>query len=83
MNRPGFETLQAMSTNLPYLLAVWNEVLVSENVVAICKTFPAGPYPHQPAHTSQANGLDVKKASAPVKVDVVSDKGARWTRINT
>ncbi|KAH0831142.1 hypothetical protein J3R83DRAFT_13712 [Lanmaoa asiatica] len=70
----------ALSTNAPYLIAVWDELVHARHPVAIYRTF------------SPANGQDkargkgrtpLKSQTRPVKVDVVAENGARWVRVNT
>lgn len=68
MNVPP--TLPPLSTNAPYLLAVWSEVVAALPVQGICRTF----------HLSNKK---VAKTTQSVKVDVVADDGRRWIRVNT
>ncbi|KAF9515829.1 hypothetical protein BS47DRAFT_1484237 [Hydnum rufescens UP504] len=79
MSTPNFGSLPALSTNAPYLLAVWDEVVASRNVVAVCKTFPIV----SKAPNSFSAGSKDEGGKAEVKVDVVSENGRKWTRINT
>ncbi|KAI9463962.1 hypothetical protein BJY52DRAFT_1425004 [Lactarius psammicola] len=76
------------STNAPYLIAVWKEVLSSPlPIVAIGKTF----FEHSKITTT--TDVNVRKQvhpqnsdkhkSAGVKVDVVADNGHAWIRVNT
>jgi len=63
--------LPALSTNSPYLISVWSEVLCAPYpLVSILRSFPVR-----------------KSDGAPhvhgVKIDVVCDGGKRWIRINT
>ncbi|KAJ7135401.1 hypothetical protein C8R43DRAFT_1203621 [Mycena crocata] len=61
--------LPALSTNAPYLISVWSEVLCAPApIVSILKSFLIDP-------------SDRKSSS--VKVDVVADSGRRWIRVNT
>ncbi|KAG5639725.1 hypothetical protein H0H81_000005 [Sphagnurus paluster] len=71
------EKLPPLSTNAPYLIAVWNEVLCAPAPVdSVFKSIPlAGP----PVDTRQR---DAQRPPA-VKVDVVADNGKRWIRVNT
>ncbi|KAG6852306.1 hypothetical protein C0991_001073 [Blastosporella zonata] len=69
--------LPALSTNAPYLIAVWNELLCAKAPAhAVFKMFPlAGPTAdprHRGAHRPPT-----------VKVDVVADNGKQWIRVNT
>jgi hypothetical protein len=79
MSTPNFGSLPALSTNAPYLLAVWDEVVASRNVVAVCKTFPIV----SKAQNSLSTGSKDEGGKAEVKVDVVSENGRKWSRINT
>ncbi|EMD37000.1 hypothetical protein CERSUDRAFT_95271 [Gelatoporia subvermispora B] len=76
---PQCAALPPLSTNAPYLVAVWNEVLCAPApVTAIWQTFP------DPA---QVQGKATRKRGSQkppgVKVDVVADGGRRWIRVNT
>ncbi|KAF8308973.1 hypothetical protein DL93DRAFT_2158698 [Clavulina sp. PMI_390] len=78
-----------LSTNSPYLLAVWAEVLASEDVVAISRSFPTSVQEQRrhvglkspPANFGAPAGT--LKPTESAKVDVVSADGAVWTRVNT
>lgn len=63
--------LPPLSTNAPYLLAVWSEILAAAQVQAVGKTF------NLPKEKGRA------KDAGTVKVDVVADEGRRWIRVNT
>ncbi|KAI9438196.1 hypothetical protein H4582DRAFT_2111648 [Lactarius indigo] len=76
------------STNAPYLIAVWKEVLSSPlPIVAIGRTFSE--------HSKDTTTVDAKERKqahsqnsdkhkpAGVKVDVVADNGYTWIRVNT
>ncbi|CAK5278123.1 unnamed protein product [Mycena citricolor] len=62
-----------LSTNAPYLISVWNEVLCAPPIlVSVLRLFsPKGPVNRK------------QKQKVPVKVDVVADNGRRWIRVNT
>ncbi|KAJ7704315.1 hypothetical protein B0H17DRAFT_1126681 [Mycena rosella] len=71
LNDPDCANLAPLSTNAPYLIAVYHEVLCApQPIVSIFKSFP-------PAPTVLA------QKTIPVKVDVVADSGRRWIRVNT
>ncbi|KAI6128186.1 hypothetical protein EDD16DRAFT_177315 [Pisolithus croceorrhizus] len=61
-----------LSANAPYLIAVWQELVYSHRPIALYRNF-------FPGNRSQGRKL----SSRPVKVDVVSENGARWIRVNT
>ncbi|KAI6041517.1 hypothetical protein EDC04DRAFT_1259602 [Pisolithus marmoratus] len=66
-----------ISTNALYLIAVWQELAYSHHPIALYRTFF-----HQ--NRSQEHIPHGRKLSnRPVKVDVVSENGARWIRVNT
>ncbi|KAJ8083187.1 hypothetical protein PM082_009056 [Marasmius tenuissimus] len=82
--------LPALSTNAPYLIAVWNEVLCApQPVTCVFKGFSmVPPDPNAPAPNSieakkqrAANANQPKQPEA--KVDVVADHRRRWIRVNT
>ncbi|KAG6808672.1 hypothetical protein H0H92_003283 [Tricholoma furcatifolium] len=69
--------LPPLSTNAPYLIAVWNELLYAPAPVdAVFKPFLLCGPPVDPRQ---------RKAQRPpaVKVDIVADNGRRWIRVNT
>ncbi|KAJ4485228.1 hypothetical protein J3R30DRAFT_3437968 [Lentinula aciculospora] len=80
LHDPDSSNLQPLSTNAPYLIAVWNEVICARApVLCLFKSF-------------QAAGKDVSDNRAPsnhapriqgTKVDVVADCGRQWIRLNT
>ncbi|KAF8188042.1 hypothetical protein BJ912DRAFT_904113 [Pholiota molesta] len=74
---PNCVNLPPLSTNAPYLIAVWNEVVCAPPpTVSIFTTF----------HVTSAEkaGKKGEKNLVPgVKVDVVADNGRRWIRVNT
>ncbi|KZT64323.1 hypothetical protein DAEQUDRAFT_678767 [Daedalea quercina L-15889] len=73
---PGNAYLPPLSTNAPYLIAVWNEVLLAPPpIVCIWQTFYDSVHPalHQRG----------PRKSPGIKVDVVAENGHRWIRVNT
>ncbi|KAF7366638.1 hypothetical protein MSAN_00921700 [Mycena sanguinolenta] len=73
LDDPQSAKLPPLSTNAPYLIAVWNEVLCAPPlIVSVLKSFPS-PYSNHPGEPK----------TIPVKVDVVADSGRRWIRVNT
>ncbi|KAJ7678429.1 hypothetical protein B0H14DRAFT_972434 [Mycena olivaceomarginata] len=81
LDDPNSANLPKLSTNAPYLIAVWNEVLCGPvSIVSILKSFPLAPTDH-PSNRSQRQRPAQKINS--VKVDVVADSGRRWIRVNT
>ncbi|KAJ6481653.1 hypothetical protein C8R45DRAFT_308403 [Mycena sanguinolenta] len=72
LDDPQSAKLPPLSTNAPYLIAVWNEVLCAPPlIVSVLKSFPShSNHPGEPKTIS-------------VKVDVVADSGRRWIRVNT
>jgi hypothetical protein len=83
LNDPRNEELPPLSTNAPYLVAVWDEVLAAPPpVVGIWNTFP------EPIGRSILGGdlpenNKKKQKAQDVKVDVVADGGFSWIRVNT
>ncbi|KAG2108439.1 uncharacterized protein F5147DRAFT_745746 [Suillus discolor] len=67
LDDPESTSLPPLSTNAPYLVAVWRELLQARGAVAIYRTF------HTTAHPQ----------ASPLRVDVVADNGRRWIRVNT
>ncbi|KAG9127577.1 hypothetical protein FRC07_012057 [Ceratobasidium sp. 392] len=63
--------LPPLSTNAPYILAVWSEIIAASPVHAVGKTF------NLPKEKGRG------KDTGSVKVDVVADEGRRWIRVNT
>ncbi|KAL1731566.1 hypothetical protein EV714DRAFT_271596 [Schizophyllum commune] len=79
LNDPKSQYLPPLSTNAPYLLAVWNEVLCAPPpLAAIFKSVPIAPRKGKEAR----GGGDEKKAGA-AKIDIVAEGGRRWIRVNT
>ncbi|KJA18703.1 hypothetical protein HYPSUDRAFT_190699 [Hypholoma sublateritium FD-334 SS-4] len=73
---PNCANMPPLSTNAPYLLAVWNEVVSAPPpTVSIFKTFHIGLVEKVRKRTEQGQ--------AGVKVDVVAENGRRWIRVNT
>jgi hypothetical protein len=73
------------STNAPYLIAVWKEVLSSPPpILAIGKTFC-----ERTQNGTQVEGKkqarDARSSGKPtgVKVDIVANNGHTWIRVNT
>ncbi|GLB39845.1 putative protein of unknown function (DUF1308) [Lyophyllum shimeji] len=77
LSDPQSAYLPPLSTNAPYLIAVWNEVLCAPRPVdAVFKSVPlAGP-------SADPRQRGTQRPPA-VKVDVVADNGKRWIRVNT
>ncbi|KAF8892935.1 glycosyl hydrolase family 61-domain-containing protein [Infundibulicybe gibba] len=72
LDDPQSTHLPPLSTNAPYLIAVWNEVVCAPPpVVSVFKSV------HDPREKVGQNKLPG------TKVDVVADNGRRWIRINT
>ncbi|KAF9256023.1 hypothetical protein L218DRAFT_937072 [Marasmius fiardii PR-910] len=84
--------LPALSTNAPYLIAVWNEVLCApQPVFCVFKGFPMVPS-DSTSTTSILTSREAKKQRSAAgnqpkqpeaKVDVVADHRRRWIRVNT
>ncbi|KAF9472705.1 hypothetical protein BDN70DRAFT_818263 [Pholiota conissans] len=74
---PNCVNLPPLSTNAPYLIAVWNEVVCAPPpTVSIFKTFHVA--------NLEKSGKKFEKITVPgVKVDVVAENGRRWIRVNT
>ncbi|KAF9011872.1 hypothetical protein BDQ17DRAFT_1396918 [Cyathus striatus] len=74
LNNTQSAHLPPLSTNAPYLIAVWNEVLCAPPpVTSVFKTFTFTPEPRKRG-TPRAPGA---------KVDVVAENGRQWIRVNT
>ncbi|KAL1948499.1 hypothetical protein VTO73DRAFT_12574 [Trametes versicolor] len=77
LDDPACASMPALSTNAPYLISVWNEVLYAPPpIVTIGRSFPDAPQPISVARRGS-------RKSPGVKVDVVADGGKRWIRVNT
>ncbi|KAI8989153.1 hypothetical protein BD414DRAFT_415367 [Trametes punicea] len=77
LGNPASASMPSLSTNAPYLVAVWNEVLHAPPPIAtIWRTFPDVP---QPASAPRRGS----RKPPGVKVDVVAAGGKRWIRVNT
>ncbi|EIW79548.1 hypothetical protein CONPUDRAFT_125876 [Coniophora puteana RWD-64-598 SS2] len=75
-----------LSTNAPYLIAVWNELLTARPVVqSVYKNFfPSDP--HQDDKNNKSSRAERRKQRGTwtgVKVDIVADSGKEWIRVNT
>ncbi|KAF6748027.1 hypothetical protein DFP72DRAFT_583486 [Ephemerocybe angulata] len=72
-----------LSTNAPYLISVWNELLCAPGpVLSVFKTFlfePKGDVRMPPSAQRKKTGVRPPGA----KVDIVGDGGRVWIRINT
>ncbi|KAJ7883289.1 hypothetical protein B0H13DRAFT_2667223 [Mycena leptocephala] len=72
LDDPNSANQPPLSTNAPYLISVWNEVLGAKpSIVSVLKSYPL-----------DRNHEDAQKTIS-VKVDVVADSGRRWVRVNT
>ncbi|KAF9450031.1 hypothetical protein P691DRAFT_505554 [Macrolepiota fuliginosa MF-IS2] len=79
LNDASSASLPPLSTNAPYLIAVWNELICAKNPVAsVFRMFEVVPGARD-VTSGKRNG---KKASG-VKVDVVAENGRSWIRVNT
>ncbi|KAH9927955.1 uncharacterized protein BXZ73DRAFT_48573 [Epithele typhae] len=75
LDDPTNASQPALSTNAPYLISVWNEVLhAPPPIITIMRTFVDGDM-HVPRRGS--------RKPPGVKVDVVADGGRQWIRVNT
>jgi len=80
---PRNEELPPLSTNAPYLVAVWDEVLAAPPpVVSIWSAFP-DPGGHSIPINEAPESRKKKQKVQDVKVDVVADGGLSWIRVNT
>ncbi|KAF8884227.1 hypothetical protein CPB84DRAFT_1850760 [Gymnopilus junonius] len=83
LDDPNCANLSPLSTNAPYLVAVWNELVFAPPlVVSVFKTFSV----NASASTSsdKGKGRNEQQRQPPgVKVDIVADNGRRWIRVNT
>ncbi|KAJ3980450.1 hypothetical protein F5890DRAFT_696042 [Lentinula detonsa] len=71
---PNSANLPPLSTNAPYLIAVWNEIICARvPVLCVFKTFSV----------SAGNVRDNGQSSNSTKVDVIADCGRQWIRLNT
>ncbi|KAG2159385.1 uncharacterized protein EDB93DRAFT_1237534 [Suillus bovinus] len=78
LDDPESSSLPPLSTNAPYLVAVWQELRQARGAVAIYRTFHTAVHPQ----TSRKPKNGAAKGHG-VKVDVVADNGRRWIRVNT
>ncbi|TFK31941.1 hypothetical protein BDQ12DRAFT_639392 [Crucibulum laeve] len=79
LDNPESIHLPPLSTNAPYLIAVWKEVLcAAQPIVSVFKMFQFNP-------SSEPVGPRKRGAPRPpgTKVDVVAVNGRRWIRVNT
>ncbi|KAL6309419.1 hypothetical protein BKA93DRAFT_723582 [Sparassis latifolia] len=77
LSDPRCASLPPLSTNAPYLISVWNEVLLARPpILTIEKAFP-----EQENHSHLRRRGSQKPPG--VKVDVVADDGRHWIRVNT
>ncbi|KAI0058363.1 hypothetical protein BV25DRAFT_1810916 [Artomyces pyxidatus] len=77
---PQSASLPPLSTNAPYLIAVWKEVLLAPTpVLAVGKSFtnPDDALAKKPRVRGQAT------KPTGVKVDIIADNGRTWIRVNT
>jgi hypothetical protein len=75
--------LPPLSTNAPYLVAVWDEVLAAPPpIVGIWSAFPDPGGRSIPNDDAPETGKKKQKAQD-VRVDVVADGGLSWIRVNT
>ncbi|KAF8842803.1 hypothetical protein BDN67DRAFT_1067406 [Paxillus ammoniavirescens] len=88
-NSSSLQPRPALSTNAPYLIAVWGELVHAGRPVAIYRSFsPQVTTDEQDGKrggkgmTAQARKA-LKSRTRAVKVDVVAENGARWVRVNT
>ncbi|KAL5478326.1 hypothetical protein ACEPAI_2510 [Sanghuangporus weigelae] len=76
----------AFSTNAPYLVAIWNELVIAKHpIVAVDKSFPARLEERKPPNSKPVPPLNTfsRKGILGTKVDIVSDGGRCWIRVNT
>ncbi|KAJ8521488.1 hypothetical protein ONZ45_g1808 [Pleurotus djamor] len=72
LQKPESANLPPLSTNAPYLISVWDELLCAPPpVVSIMRTFQTD------SHSKSSH------RGSGVKVDVVADNGRQWIRVNT
>ncbi|KAI1787292.1 hypothetical protein LXA43DRAFT_1030048 [Ganoderma leucocontextum] len=77
LDDPACAAAPPLSTNAPYLISVWNEVLHARPpIVTIWRTFLED---DQPTHIPRRGS----RKPPGVKVDVVAEGGRRWVRVNT
>ncbi|KAJ6612783.1 hypothetical protein B0H10DRAFT_1806835 [Mycena sp. CBHHK59/15] len=79
INGPTAISLPPLSSNAPYLISVYNEVLCAPPpILSVLQTFPLTAH-DLPNDRSQHVGARIPS----IKVDVVADSGRRWIRVNT
>ncbi|PCH36896.1 hypothetical protein WOLCODRAFT_109340 [Wolfiporia cocos MD-104 SS10] len=77
LDDPRNAHLPPLSTNAPYLIAVWSEVLhAPPPVLSIWQTY------YDRAQTGMSRKRGSQKPPG-VKIDILADSGRRWIRINT
>ncbi|KAJ3505958.1 hypothetical protein NLJ89_g7139 [Agrocybe chaxingu] len=82
LNSANSANLPPLSTNAPYIIAVWNEVLCApEPIASVFKTFQLKPSRTSPDKALKRIAHQQRPPGA--KVDVVGDNGRLWTRVNT
>ncbi|KAF9530536.1 hypothetical protein CPB83DRAFT_850497 [Crepidotus variabilis] len=85
LDDPNCVNLPPISTNAPYVISVWNEVLCAPPpLVSVFKTFLLNPS-DQPQEKPKLKGKEKQKEKNPpgAKVDIIADNGRRWIRVNT
>ncbi|TFK75634.1 hypothetical protein BDN72DRAFT_757288 [Pluteus cervinus] len=78
LDDPESAHLPPPSTNAPYLIAVWNELVCTSVPVSIFKSFPLLPY-EKLAFEKKRTGQKPQGT----KVDIVAEDGKKWIRVNT
>ncbi|CCL99066.1 uncharacterized protein FIBRA_01078 [Fibroporia radiculosa] len=74
---PKSASLPPLSTNAPYLIAVWHEVLLApQPITTVWRTY------HDNSKPAASRTRGSQKPPG-IKVDVVADNGRRWIRVNT
>ncbi|KAJ3852605.1 hypothetical protein EV368DRAFT_40632 [Lentinula lateritia] len=77
LDDPNSGNLPSLSTNAPYLIAVWNEVLCARvPVICVFKSFSV-------TAADVGSNKPNQGRTQGTKVDVVADCGRQWIRINT
>ncbi|KIY65083.1 hypothetical protein CYLTODRAFT_456631 [Cylindrobasidium torrendii FP15055 ss-10] len=85
LSDPKSSTMPALSTNAPYLIAVWNELVCAPGrVVAVFKSFDAHPRSTRMTKEERKTAkMSNKGKENRTKVDIVAERGLRWIRVNT
>ncbi|CAA7269905.1 unnamed protein product [Cyclocybe aegerita] len=82
LNSANCANLPSLSTNAPYIIAVWNEVLCAPAPIAsVFKTFQLKPSSTPSDKSLKRTAHQQRPPGA--KVDVVGDNGRLWIRVNT